>query len=358
MAESDSIAPDDRDLVFAAARLGWAMAELHGRVRETAERSVTDAVRPAGVLPLGQERSQKEQLIEYFSVIRTLAQRLGVDVPADQITGHPDNIQGSAAEWLRRAAWSVATTPDPTEPAAIAAANDLRTVYYGWDARIQDEFASRPSLSAAYQVARGVAEIRWQFGIEAGGDPDYDAGVYLLGLARGARLDRLIDRLSEYYDPVTRHALQTSLASWRIADEATTKAPDASWRAALARQATIWHDLILGQRTGASLISPRDVLQKPASLVPVLLRLWPETLLILLGAVLLTAAAAFIATPGFEERLPAITGVLGVLGITFGTISARARASANDLISALRNDLYRSLVADKAIVPNPTAARD
>ena len=351
MTESGATA-EDRDMVLAAARLGWTLAEVRGRVRDVASGVADPPGRPKGVLPLGQERSQKEQLIEYFNVIASLAEKLDVDVPAKSLSHAPANIGADrASQWLKDAAWATAVASNAPGAASRAAdAKDLATVYYSWDARIQDEFASQPSLSAAYQLGRAVGETRWSFDLAKSNPSDLPAGAFLLGPERGRRVDRLIERLAAHYDPVTRNALEHSLRAWRIADTTKADPPNEQWRMALAAQATIWHDLILGQRDGASLVSPRDLIEHPFSLIAIVRRLWPEFTLIVVGIVLLIVAAYWLTTPGATEQVAAIAGVLGITGVTAGSLAARARTQANDLFGALRRDIYRDLVADKATV--------
>jgi hypothetical protein len=346
----------DRDGVHDATRLGWAVAELRGRVRNTAARPATERARPTGILPLAQERSPKEQLIEYFNLIGALARRLNVDTISNQLTGAPKGAPPTASEWLRRVAWSAATVSGDDREAAAEAQRELNHVLYVWDARIQDDLASRPTQSAAYQLARGMAEIRWGYDAQTGEYDDLAAATFLLGPDRGERLDRLLDRLSEHYDPVTLHAIASSLQAWRIHDPGTSSPPDEAWRTALAAQATIWHDLVLGHRTGESLVSPRDMLEHPGTLWPIIRGLLPESLVVLIGAVLLIAGAWFLLTQGVDE-IPVVSAILGLFGLTAGSVAVKAKTSAHDLIGSLRNDLYRGLVADKALVPPPPLVR-
>lgn len=350
--ESTLVEQGDREQVLAAARLGWTLAELRGRVRESVSGPQLDRARPTRILPLGQERSQKEQLIEYGNLVSSLAVRLGVDVPAQTLSHAPAAVgDKSASEWLRSTVWAFASPSDPDDTAHIKGAQrELATLYYSWDARIQDEFAAQPSLSAAYQLGRGVGEIRWSLDLSKANDDDYAPGAFLLGADRGERIDRLIVRLAAYYDPITRYALEMSLRAWRIDDPATAKAPDDTWRSGLSAQATIWHDLILGQRDGASLVSPRDVLEHPASLLALARPIAPEVLIAALGVALLLVAAYVLGTSGMSEWIGAAAAVLGVTGVTAGGLAAKARASATNLIRELRDDVYRNLVADKAIV--------
>lgn len=346
----------DRDGVNDAARLGWAVAELRGRVRDIAGRPATERARPTGILPLAQERSPKEQLIEYFNLIGALARRIYVDTFSNELTGAPKDAPPTASEWLRRVAWSAATVSGDDQEAATKAQRELNHVLYVWDARIQDDLASRPAQSAAYQLARGIAEIRWGYDAQTGEYDDLAAATFLLGPDRGERLDRLLDRLSEHYDPVTLHAIASSMRAWRIHDPGTSSAPDEVWRSALAAQATIWHDLVLGHRTGESLVSPKDVLDRPGTIWPIIRGVLPESLIVVIGAVLLTVGAWFLLTQGVDE-LPVVSAILGLFGLTAGSAAAKAKTSAQDLIGALRMDLYRRLVADKALVPPPPLVR-
>jgi hypothetical protein len=350
--DSTPIEPADREQVLRAGRLGWSLAELRGRVRESVSGPPPDRARPRGVLPLGQERSQKEKLIEYGNAVASLAVQFGVDVPAQTLSHAPASVRDkSASEWLRSAVWAVASPLDPADTAAVEGARkELATLYYSWDARIQDELAAQPSVSAAYQLGRGVGEIRWSFDLSKANDADYAPAIFLLGADRGERIDRLIARLAAYYDPITRHALEVSLRAWRIDDPAITDEPDDTWRSGLAAQATIWHDLIVGERDGASLVSPRDVLDHPASLLALARLLAPEVVIAAVGVTLLLVAAYFLDTSAVSHWIGAAVAILGLTGVTASGLAAKARASAMNLFTAFRADVYRNLVAEKATV--------
>jgi hypothetical protein len=354
-AQSDR--PTDRDLVLAAARLGWTLAELRGRLWHPPAVPVAEAKRGDNNLPLGQERTENEQLIEYGAILDGLAGLLGLNVPVERLTDHPKGLKGTAADWRRAAVGGVlrARKAEPPDADALnAALADASTFFYSWDAKIQDELAATPARSAAYQLGRGVAEIRWHLDRAAIGPSNRTSRDFLLGLQRGEVLERLLDRLSSYYDPVTLHALRESLRQWRGFVPAPvapgTPAAGDAWGAALIRQATIWHDLILGQREGAGLVSPRDLLDRPSSIIPIVSRLIPEVAVMAVGAGLLLVAAALLASPDAQAPLAAVIGVLGIVGVTGAGASAKARASAMDLIATIREELYRGLVADKAVI--------
>jgi hypothetical protein len=344
--------PDDRKLVLAAARLGWTLAEFAGCLRDTRPVPAEPGHQERKWLPLGQERSETEQLVEYTAVIDDLAVELNVQILAQDLPNAGRHVDETAAGWLKGAAFDL-VVPTPTTPERAVIATDIVEFLYRCDARFQDRLSAREPLSAAYQLGRGVAEIRWGWAFGATDGVNRAIRDALLGKSRGTVIDRLLTRLAAYYDPITLNAIEWSLAEWRPITAALHDAPDEAWRNALLEQGTVWHDLILGQRDGASLVSPQDILSKPASLFPILSRLAPEVGLTAIGAVLLIAAAAWLASPGGENAVTAVAGVLGIAGVTAAGISAKARARAMNLIDTVREELYRGLVADKAVILPP-----
>lgn len=340
--------PDDRKLVLAAARLGWNLAELAGCLRDARPIPAEPGHLERKWLPLGQERSETEQLVEYTATIDDLAVELNIQILAQDLPNARRNVDETAAGWLKRAAYDL-VVPTPTTPERTVIARDIKKFLYKCDAHFQDRLSAREPLSAAYQLGRGVAEIRWGWAFGATDRGNRAIRDALLGKSRGTVIDRLLTRLDAYYDPITFHAIECSLAQWRPITAALDDTPDGAWQKALRKQGTVWHDLILGQRDGASLVSPQDILSKPASLFPILSRLAPEVGLTAIGAALLVAAAAWLASPGGENAVTAIAGLLGIAGVTAAGISAKARARAMNLIDTVREELYRGLVADKAV---------
>jgi hypothetical protein len=330
------------------------LAEFRGSLRDARPTPATSGHETREWLPLGTERTLSEQLVEYTAVIGDLCKELDVQFDAKDLPNAGRNVDKTAAEWLKKAVFDV-VVPRATTPSRARILGDVRTFVYSLDAKFQDRFGARDSLSAGYQFGRGVAEIRWGWAFDATSTKSRAARDVLLGEARGIALDRLLTRLAAYYDPVTFEAIESSLASWRSDLAALSAAPEKPWREALIEQATRWRDLILGQRDGASLVSPEDVLSKPASLVPILERLAPEVGLTAFGVALLVVAVAWLATPGGENTIAAVAGTLGIAGVTAAGISAQARARAMNLIDNVRQEIYRDLVAEKAVTRPPAS---
>jgi hypothetical protein len=341
--------------VLSAARLGWSLAELRGRLRDPAPPH-GPSHRTERALPLGAERTWGEQSIEVETAVATLAERLKVDFPIEQLSNQPSNLKGSASDRLRAVAEAL-TAARASSPAALSAAwDDVTQFFWSWDAAIQDEFAAAPSCSAAYQLGRGIAEIHWALDPGLTDDSDYRSWGFLLGDRRGEILEGLLVRLTNYYDPMTLHALRCSLGRWRALVESGLNRTTPNSLSALAGQAVIWHDLIVADRDGASLVAPSDVLRKPGEFLPVFRHLWPEALILGSGSLLLFFAAALLLSPGGQAAGAAI-GILGILGVSGAALATRARAAAVGLLSTMRDQLYLDLAAENAFVGPRTSSR-
>jgi hypothetical protein len=277
---------------------------------------------------------------------------LSVDVDKKKLPYAGRNLGDTPAGWLKGAAYDLVQPREDT-PERQVIVKDLGEFLYRLDAQIQDRIASNDSLSAAYQLARGVAEIRWGWAFEATDGESRRVRGHLLGPDRAKAIDRQLTRIDAYYDPVTLRAIELSLDTWRSAFDRLGDIPDKAWQAALIEQATRWHDLILGQRDGASFVTPTDLLAKPASILEIAKRLAPEVAVSAVGAILLVLAAGWLASPGGENSVALIAAALGIAGVTAAGISAKARAQAMDLIATVREEFYRALVANRAVVQPP-----
>ncbi len=355
----------ETETVHAAARLGWNLAMLRGRLRDTPPPSSPSA-RSDYALPLGSERSWKEQTIEVEALVRALAKSedLSVDVPVAELSYRRKDATGTASEWLQTLGANMARARDQSGKAVTAEAReesddeevhaawkDIAIHFESWDAKIQDRLAVKPLVSAAYQLGRGIAEIRWGSDPEISDPADHRTLGFVLGSARAGALGRLMERLSTAYDAVTIRALTASVGRWAelvqdglVHDDAVVLALD--------QQGLIWHDLLVGERTGGDLVDLRELMAKPMLLGSAARQLWPEIVLIGVAAVLLMVGSWFLASSQAGQHPPAaVATVLGVLGLSIGTVSAWARSSAKGLLESLREKLFTDLVAQKAFVP-------
>ena len=229
---------------------------------------------------------------------------------------HAPEASGSASELLRVLAKAL-TKARTDSPDTIAGDwNKVANFFWAWDAAIQDALVARPAVSAAYQLGRGFSEVYWALDSEIEDEKDMRSAGLLLGSARGRVLDGLLSRLVDYYDPIARHALSELLRSWReLVAREPKRPPGASvpkWLPALADQAVIWRDLIVGDRDGESLVSPAGVLGKPGQSLLVLRHFFPEAVALVLGSSFLLMAAHLLVSPQIQAGGLTVSGVPGV----------------------------------------------
>lgn len=334
--------PPDADQVIAAFRLGWALAELRGRRRPGRKRELPVPLetrpRQAHDLPLFNERKWTEQTTEAEAVLKAMAEELkGVD----ETSGN-----GPKADAIVEFGESVDSNP------SLETWKTFTEKVYQWDCKIQDGLVRWPSQAAAYQLGRGLAEIYWAL------DPDGEAGgwtswEFLLGEARCTTLKSLIARLSSYVDPLRRVAVIKSLDAW------TEVASDPSWRttdepdlAQLYKQATLWRDLVRGER------DPKDSAKRPVSgtlgiLIPVARAFWIQAAVALVSVLMLVGGGYALATGGSHAGF--LFTAVGALGITSAGLYAQAKASALRLIERIRLAVEERLVAwgAQVIPPRP-----
>jgi len=340
--------------VFVAARFGWNLVMLRGRLREGPPAATSaPAHRTDFALPLGVERSWREQTIQVEAIVRGLAAEpaLAIDFPLSDLSYQGHGAKGTATGHLEdlakavAAAWESGVTAD-----SEAAWRSVASFLASWDAKIQDHLAHRALVSAAYQLGRGLADIRWAAVLGAGGADDMTSLWYLAGPARVTALKRVLERLATAYDPVTRRAITASLDGWG-AVAASGTAVDGALLEQLDLQALVWHDLAVGERVGHDLVDLGGTLERPALLWHAAGQLWPELFLGSLATVALSVGAWCLASTSAQMHPPAaVVTVLGIAGVSVSAISARARSAAKGLGAAIRERVFANLVAERAFI--------
>jgi hypothetical protein len=343
-------ATSDTGAVLDAIQLGWSMAELRARYW-MAHRGMSPAASgaapadssPENFLPLGRERSPAELAIQTQSVVCGLAAALQLDLDLVRLSYQAD-ASGTASQQLARLTREL----DRDEADAWPRFSEF---LYAWDARIQDTLAAGSfTESAGYLLGRGLGEICWGPALASppgGTDLAADWKAFL-GSERREDLLRYLDRLSTYFHPLTVPAIRCSLTAWgEVAD-------DADWRsqrdivAQLNSQASLWRDFILGQRDPESVIANTWNLGKARGGWRVLRVFWPQVVAASIGILMLSGAAWILADPkgAVSHGLGAGLAVLGFFGITGASLHARARNTAQQLLTKVRLTYEIDLVAE------------
>src|SRR5674536_141301 len=162
MRRSTVAAPRDAHRVLDAVRLGWCLAEVHGRNRPVGRQPTTSSS-PRGngsALPLRPERTAAEARAQAEQLLTALAAALEVDAtPTPAGEGQPTTYAEQLATLTaaRSAAAGGAIAPDRR-----VGFDDLTDLLRRWDAHIQDTLNARSDMAACgYLLGRGLAECYW-----------------------------------------------------------------------------------------------------------------------------------------------------------------------------------------------------
>src|ERR1035437_5109732 len=129
-------------------RLGWAVAELRGRVgfglNDPGRLIPAQPVRTDHALPLAEERSQAELRIEIKGVVAALATRTGLAFSGDGMEDADGNLPAKdSCTGVQRVIDLGDAVPEDTDAATRAPTWSAFTeALYKWDAFIQDQLAS------------------------------------------------------------------------------------------------------------------------------------------------------------------------------------------------------------------------
>lgn len=315
-------------------RFGWALAELRGRLyfgdQDPGRLIPEGPPRANHALPISEERSPKELLIENKKVVTALAKRTCLD-------GLP-TLETTLARSLSAVLLNLADkVPEKTtDPSHEATWNAFCDCLYGWDADIQDALASMSyGESAAYQIGRGLAECSWALDSRTSAD-EIMGWTHVLGSIRCVALTRLLETLGSYVPHLTGQAIKGSIAHWQ------RLAADPAWRCDptapifLRQQVSIWKDLLLAEVDPHVFELPQNPLKKFATILPILRSLWPQLACGFIS-VMTTAWGAWIFTRHSTGVWGEMTFAAGIFGITGSSLATRAKATTNSLMNRLRS---------------------
>lgn len=331
----------DAERALMLMRLGWAIAELRGRVyfgESDPGRLILEKVasvrRDGHGLPLSEERSPGELLVESKKLVQILAEQAGLHFPGTT-TGCQADPSPSAAKGVINLAGRVhAKGSDEWRKAW----NEFGEALYKWDANLQDHLTGESfGASSAYQLGRALAECSWA--LDPDSAPDGFMGwAHVFGTERCLEINRLIDRVAPAlpYPEVTSYAIKGSLAAWQ------RLASDEVWRSDrmapvyLRGQTVIWRDLLLARIDPRLMAQPKASLQRIGSIIPALKAVWIYFVFALLGVLALATGVWLISKSGSSGPWGEIAAGLGAFGITAAGLSAQAKATANSLVNRIR----------------------
>lgn len=345
--------PADRQAVVDALRMGWAVAEVRGRVRRLVEGprppEVTDLA--TRVMPLRAERSPTERRIEAQRILSALAHQLGVE--CFSLDGAaPRNVPeyvGATAKAIYDALYGSPVdqgTADAQWPV-------LAKALYLYDAAVEDALAARSeTVSAGYQLGRGLADSYW---FESGrfarppAEGAADAWKSLLGDERCDELERLVGRLSAYFGHFTAPAVAGSLEVWRAvaADDRWREEPTTGQK--LSKQTRRWYELLVIGQDPTTLVHPYRRFANVTATVKAVQAFVPQLLLVVVS-IGLVVGLTFLASSGRTSAwLNSLLGLLSATGLTVAAAQARLKNSAQALLSRITEDAYTEVIAAELV---------
>jgi hypothetical protein len=386
----DMPVPQDADIVLAAVRLGWYVAEVRGRncpyLPHIPAAAAVD--RSGHALPLRAERTDVELRIEAQVVLSALANRLGVNTIDWCWRHYAHAIDGKAKR--------LAELIGSRDPGVVGGDRGIRSrwdslaeLIYQFDAHIQDVLTARSdSQACGYQLGRALAETYWaldpsiiecpgekgaaapagQGGARAAGPPGQAGGAaalaipspdswhFLLGRERCQEMSRLLGRLSSYMHVYTAPSMAACLQIWRsLAADITAwqrsfsgGSASAWWQApqnALYLQVRRWYELIILGQDPTTLIKPYMLLRQFRFFRKAAKLFATELALVAASAGALAGLSVVLSQPQVRAWVGAVLGVVAAAGLSAAGISARLKNRAQALFTRLRQDAYTDLIA-------------
>jgi hypothetical protein len=363
-------------------RLGWAIAELRGRVyfRQTDPGCIAGngVVRFQHSLPLYTERSSRELFIETQQVVQELAQRTRLDLDGSKMKDSGGVTPPAPCTAAARVTELASQVPEKRSAASWGASwNAFTLALYQWDAAIQDRLAGASfGESSAYQLGRGLAECSWALDPECPAN-DVMGWEHVLGSARCVALTRLLDRLVPVVSADAASAIKGSLAAWqrvardpawrgdpvpeatgllRLKDAAPVAsllrhkdtAPEAP--VFLRRQVDIWRDMLVGGTDPRVFARPPALVQNVANIIPIIRGLWVQLLSGLVSIVALGAGLWYISKYGNSKALGAVVSALGIFGITASSLLVNAKKKATGLVDRVQKAIAADEIAQAATI--------
>ena len=366
-------------------RLGWMMAETHGRYRlgdDPRLRPMAQRESHRHVLPLNIERSPAEQRIEAERVLIAVAAEQECDLLAGKDlgldSGEIPGDESKASDYMKSLAVQLRDArKEANESEARVLLDKMDRLFYLWDCAIQDNLATGPyGRSSAYQLGRGIAETYWALNPEADASRD-DSWAHLL-VERFNALAALLRRSAALLPELAAEALTATLEQWRGVAEEVTRQEETSGSllphmprkavdrgeatTVLGQQAGVWRDLLLSGSDPTRLVATDQTWLRARRLGPLFRSFLPEIVGLLLGLLLIGGAVLLVVLgePLIPKALGAtLAAVLGAFGVTSSSFFARTKAGGLELLERLRRKVKGdALIAAATYLPQTYSRRN
>jgi hypothetical protein len=364
--------PADSDKVSTRLRLGWALAELQGRYRREPLQLATEPL-PANAgtaLALRPEHTDaelREQILDVFCKVFADVCKDHPGLDSDSLSGNP-----SFTKEITDQAQAIAALDSPKDMTS-AQWNDFTAVIRRLDGHVQNTLAgSSDSELSGYLLGRGLAETFWALqpkneppsapsapnALATASKPAAKAAdenwTFLFGTERVAELQRLLGRLSSYFDRYTAPSISGSLCVWQEV------ARNEGWREQenaqqdLYDQTRRWYELLVIGQDATTLVKPFAFLRNVRGAVSSARAFLPQ---LLLGFVSIAVLFGIVAAANTSWG-KAAGAAIGVFGLSLTSLTAKAKSSAQAMTTRLQQDSYSDLVAIAITIVPPRTDRD
>ena len=373
-----TVSPDD---AAQALRMGWILAELHGRLDPACDHSPAREMQPplppeppeppALLLDTANERSAVERQIEATKVLSTLGSLNLTKVDLKTLSRSdkwgPVPTGGPALktpDMLRYLVCRLIVTNSPHAILDIEATLTTRPVTDGdrettsarwwervewflwaWDEALQDQLAAgKFGTASAYELGRGLSESYWALNPD---HPGYEHHWdFLLGPGRVQALRSLSKRLAPVFSEYTAPAIAESVKTW--GDVAANPGAYDEPLNYLRRQVGIWRDLLVTGRDPLTLVEPSELEAVARDPRPILKAFGWELI-----AALVLAAGLALSLTYFSNQARAVVAALTAVGISASAIVSWIKSRAQSVANRVGSAVDQSVVNDAVTVAPP-----
>jgi hypothetical protein len=364
----DSVDADD---VLRALRLGWAVAEVRGRNQPfpiviQAVGDIDNASSSAKDLLLSPRPTWDERANQARVILGKMAHDLGVDdskMSSDDTETYVETIQRLAQQLDGKRL-------KPYDKAGLDIWEDLAKYLRGFDISTQSSLApAPPEVSEAYQLGRGLAELRWSLCSDMGKSND-GSWETVFSSERCDHVADMLGRLSSNLKyPLTAPVVAGSITAWRLAATTPLVCPPISTgpassddvhisrRAenavhAIDEQARRWYDLVIAGRDPTTLVSPHALLKDWRLSFRAAGQFVWQLVGVAVGVIVLATAGVLLSLGKTSPAVRSLLAIIGVFGVTASGLAATIKNRTQLLITRFRSDISTDLaVVEITILP-------